>query len=315
MTTLPKPPARVLVTDFFRDQQLPLLQAARPKIDFRVRGPKELTATDIAWAEALIGFRPPLQLEVRGPRWIHGSGAGVDAWLFRKAFPADVLLTRTNQPFGGMIGEYCVARALAERQRMVVLYEQQRRSEWEYQTIPLVEGTRALVVGTGEVGRGIATRFKALGAGVDGVSAGGRGVHPFDRVYERRHLNDALKGADWLILAAPLTEATYRMIGGVELSYARGSYLINVGRGALVDEGAIVPALDAGHLRGAALDVFETEPLPKESPLWQHPKVLISPHISGITSVEGATAGFLHALEALERGERPDTAVDVVRGY
>jgi len=312
---LPKPPARVLVTDFFREEQLPLLQAARPRIEFRVRGPKELTAEDIAWAEALIGFRPPAQLEVRGPRWIHGSGAGVDAWLFRKKFPADVLLTRTNQPFATMIGEYCLARALAERQAMITLYEQQRRSEWTYRTIPLVEGTRAVIVGTGEVGRGIAARFKALGARVDGVSAGGRAVHPFDRVFERRHLNEALKGCDWLILAAPLTEATYQMIGGVELSYARGSYLINVGRGALVDEAALIPALEAGDLRGAALDVFATEPLPTTSPLWQHPKVLISPHISGITSVAGATEGFLHALEALERGVRPDTAVDVTRGY
>lgn len=313
--TLPKAPRTVLVTDFFRDEQLPLLRAARPNIEFRVRGPKELTAEDIAWAEALIGFRPPAHLEVRGPKWIHGSGAGVDAWLFRKSFPEGVLLTRTNQPFGTMIGEYCVARALAERQKMIQLYEQQRRSEWEYQTIPLVEGTRALIVGTGEVGRGIAARFKALGAKVDGVSAGGKAVHPFGQVFARRHLNDALKGADWLILAAPLTEATFQMIGGVELSYARGSYLINVGRGALVDEAALVPALEAGHIRGAALDVFETEPLPKESPLWQHPKVLISPHISGITSVEGATAGFLHALAALELGVLPDTTVDVSKGY
>jgi D-2-hydroxyacid dehydrogenase (NADP+) len=311
----PPPPHRVLVTDFFRDEQLPLLQAARPGIEFRVRGPKELTAEDIAWAEALIGFRPPQHLEVRGPKWIHGSGAGVDGWLFRRDFPAGVLLTRSDQPFGGMIGEYCLARALAERQALIGLYEQQRRSSWEYRTIPIVEGTRAVIVGTGEVGRGIAARFKGVGARVDGVSAGGKSVHPFDRVFARRHLLEALPGADWLILAAPLTEATFRMIGADELRAAHGSYLINVGRGALVDEAAIVPALDAGHLRGAALDVFEVEPLPTVSPLWLHPKVLISPHISGITSVAGATDGFLHALEALENGQRPVTAVDVTRGY
>jgi D-2-hydroxyacid dehydrogenase (NADP+) len=313
--TLPSPPKRVLLTDFFRAEQLPLLQVARPKIEFRVVGPKELTVVDIAWAEALVGFRPPKHLEVRGPKWIHGSGAGVDAWLFRREFPKDVLLTRTNQPFGVMIGEYCLARALAERQKIVTLLDQQRRPEWEYQTIPLVAGTRAVVIGTGEVGRGIAERFHALGARVDGVSLGGKAVHPFGNVYARRHLHEAISGADWLILAAPLTESSYRMIGADELRAAHGSYLINVGRGALVDEAAIVPALDAGHLRGAALDVFEVEPLPTESPLWKHPKVAISPHISGITSVEGATAGFLHALGALERGERPDTAVDLLRGY
>ena len=315
MSTLPSPPKTVLLTDFFREAQLPLLRAARPKIEFRAVAPQDLTKDDIAWAEAFVGFRPPKHLEVRGPKWIHGSGAGVDAWLFRREFPAGVLLTRTDQPFGPMIGEYCVARALAERQELIQLNEEQRRGEWTMRGIPVVAGTRALVIGTGEVGRGIAARLHALGVTVDGVSSGGRAVHPFARVFERRHLHDALKGAVWLILAAPLTEGTFHLIGAEEFRVARGSYLINVGRGALVDETAILPALDAGHLRGAALDVFEVEPLPPDSPLWKHPKVLISPHISGLTTVEGATAGFLHALEALERGERPGMAVDVKRGY
>ena len=313
--TLPTPPKTVLLTDFFREAQLPLLRAARPHIEFRAVATTDVSPADVAWAEAYVGFRAPKHLEVRGPRWIHGSGAGVDAWLFRREFPDGVLLTRTDQPFGPMIGEYCLARALAERQLLIPLYEEQRRAHWEMRSVPLLAGTRALVVGTGEVGRGIAERFHALGVRVDGVSAGGKAVHPFARVFQRRHLHEALDGVDWLILAAPLTEATYHMIGGTELSFARGCYLINVGRGALVDEAALLPALEAGHLRGAALDVFETEPLPTESPLWTHPKVLISPHISGLTTVEGATNGFLHALEALERGERPDTAVDVQRGY
>ena len=312
---LPPPPKTVVLTDFFRDQQLPLLQAARPKIEFRAIDPAKLTPEDIAWAEAFIGFRAPKHLEVRGPKWIHGSGAGVDSWLFRREFPADVLLTRTNQPFGPMIGEYCVARALAERQLLYPLAEAQRESRWMRTTVSLIERSRAVVIGTGEVGRGIAQRFHALGVTVDGVSMGGKSVHPFARVFARRHLHEALAGADWVILAAPLTEATYRMLGAKEFAVAKGAYLINVGRGMLVDEGAIIPALDRGDLRGAALDVFEVEPLPAESPLWKHPKVVISPHISGLTTVEGATAGFLHALEALERGERPDTAVEVAKGY
>lgn len=312
---LPPPPRTVLVTDFFREQQIPLLRVARPKLEFRAVAPPDLTVADIAWAECFIGFRAPKHLKVEGPRWIHGSGAGVDSWLFRREFPAGVLLTRTNQPFGPMIGEYCVARALAERQQLIRLSDEQRTIHWEMRPIPLLAGTRAVVIGTGEVGRGIAERFHALGVRVDGVSSGGRSVHPFARVFERRHLLDALAGADWVILAAPLTESTFQMLGADEFRAARGTYLINVGRGMLVDESAIIPALDRGDLRGAALDVFEVEPLPAESPLWKHPKVAVSPHISGLTSVEGATAGFLHALEALERGERPDTAVDVSRGY
>lgn len=312
---LPPPPKTVVLTDFFRDQQLPLLRAARPHIEFRAVAHKDVTPADVAWAEAWIGFWAPPHVEVRGPKWIHGSGAGVDAWLFRRDFPEGVLLTRTNQKFGGMIGEYCVARALAERQQLFPLYEAQQRAHWERRTIPLIEGTRAVVIGTGEVGQGIAARFQALGVSVDGVSLGGKGVHPFARVFARRHLHEALAGAAWVILACPLTESTFRILGPDELRATGGAYLMNVGRGRLVDESAIIPALDRGELSGAALDVFDIEPLPVESPLWKHPKVVVSPHISGLTTVEGATAGFLHALEALERGERPDTAVDVVRGY
>lgn len=313
--TLPSPPRRVLLTDFFREQQLPLLRAARPHIEFRAVAHKDVTAEDVAWAEAWIGFWAPPHLEVRGPKWIHGSGAGVDAWLFRKEFPKGVLLTRTNQPFGPMIGEYCVARMLAEGQQLHALMDSQRAGRWERRPLTLVSGSRAVVVGTGEVGRGIAARLRALEVIVDGVSAGGSAVHPFARVFARRHLHDALAGADWVILAAPLTESTYRMLGADEFRAARGAYLINVGRGMLVDEDAIVPALDRGDLRGAALDVFEVEPPPASSPLWKHPQVTISPHLSGLTTVEGATAGFLHALAALEKGTRPDTAVDPQRGY
>jgi glyoxylate/hydroxypyruvate reductase A len=99
------------------------------------------------------------------------------------------------------------------------------------------------------------------------------------------------------------------------LRRCRGVYLINIGRGGLVQEDALPEALEAGWLRGAALDVFETEPLPASSPLWSRTDVMISPHISGLTTVEGAAEGFLECLAEIERGERPRMTVDRVRGY
>ncbi len=90
---------------------------------------------------------------------------------------------------------------------------------------------------------------------------------------------------------------------------------MNVGRGAVIDEGALPEALDRGYLRGAALDVFEREPLPPESPLWDHPLVMISPHLSGPSTLAATTAGFLESLAAIERGETPRLAVDPARGY
>jgi glyoxylate/hydroxypyruvate reductase A len=99
------------------------------------------------------------------------------------------------------------------------------------------------------------------------------------------------------------------------LSHASRCWLINVARAPLVDEAAMLRALDDGRLAGAALDVFNTEPLPAESPLWAHPRVMISPHIAGVTSIDGAVDGFLSALEALEAGRVPERVVDVGEGY
>jgi glyoxylate/hydroxypyruvate reductase A len=137
----------------------------------------------------------------------------------------------------------------------------------------------------------------------------------FSRVDAVADLATAVEDADWLILTLPLTHETQGLVGREVLSHCRGAVLINAGRGAVVVEREIQPALDAGWLRGAALDVFEVEPLPATSPLWSDSRVMISPHISGQTTVEGAAAGFLECLSALERGEQPRWTVDRKRGY
>jgi glyoxylate/hydroxypyruvate reductase A len=121
--------------------------------------------------------------------------------------------------------------------------------------------------------------------------------------------------AEWLIVTLPLTSETRGLIGRNVLQACRGAVLMNAGRGAVVDEALLPEALDHGWLRGVALDVFETEPLPAESPLWMDARVMISPHISGITTTEGAVMGFLECLAALERGEKPKWIVDRERQY
>jgi glyoxylate/hydroxypyruvate reductase A len=124
-----------------------------------------------------------------------------------------------------------------------------------------------------------------------------------------------VEGARWLVLAAPLTEDTWHLLDHEMLSLCDGVYLINVARGALVEEESLPLALDRGWLSGAALDVFETEPLPSASPLWGHPGVVISPHCSGVTDVRAAALGFLECLAALERGELPGWVIDREIGY
>jgi phosphoglycerate dehydrogenase-like enzyme len=154
-----------------------------------------------------------------------------------------------------------------------------------------------------------------MGCRVVGLSRSGAPAAGFDRVRPATRFTEEVREADWLVLAAPLTRETIGFLNRDRLADCEGVYLMNVGRGALLDERALVQALDQGWVRGAALDVFEREPLPADSELWTHPKITISPHISGPSTLGATTAGFLESLAAVERGERPRLAVDPELGY
>jgi len=204
----------------------------------------------------------------------------------------------------------CVAHSSLE------LAEAQRERRWAPRDIARVAGTRALVVGTGDIGRAIATAFRALGVQVTGVSRSGTADGTiFSAVHPSSALGDLVGNADWIVVAVPDTPASRGLISRSVLARCNGAVLLNAGRGSVVDETALLHALDQGWLRAVALDVFATEPLPADSPLWSDPRVMVSPHISGLTTIDGAAHGFLECLESLERGELPKWTVDRERGY
>jgi phosphoglycerate dehydrogenase-like enzyme len=306
---------RVLISDPRPDPLAEYLRPRRPDLDIHTRKPSEVTAADLDWAETLVGFRRPPVPGWGNLRWIHSIGAGVDAFLFRTDLPDTILLTRSSEDFGPPIAEYCVARALAVTQHLARLAEEQRAGRWAPLAPEPLAGSRVVIAGTGMVGRGIAHRFAAMGCVVDGLSRSGAGREPFHAVRPMAEFDDAVAGARWLVLAMPLTEGTWHLLDRERLAACGGAYLINIGRGALLDEAALPEALDRGHLSGAALDVFETEPLPSSSPLWAHPKVTMSPHCSGVTTTPAAGDGFLECLAAVERGELPRWVVDRAVAY
>jgi phosphoglycerate dehydrogenase-like enzyme len=240
----------------------------------------------------------------------------VDSWLQPVELSRDILLTRTSESFGIYIAEWALARALAFRQQLIDLSDWQRRHEWSPREISYVRGSRAVIVGTGDVGSHIARLFSALGAEVHGVSRTGRGDSKlFASLSTVSELTSLAATADWLIVTVPLTPESRSLIGREVMSACRGAVLINAGRGAVVDEAMIPEALDKGWLAGAILDVFEVEPLPASSPLWDDRRVMISPHISGLTTDEGAINGFLECLGELESGRTPKRTVDRERQY
>jgi phosphoglycerate dehydrogenase-like enzyme len=315
MAALPTP-RRVMIGAAAHAELAERLRAARPDLELRGRPSAEVTADDLAWADTYVGFRRPPAPTMGSVRWVHCTGAGVDAWLYPAELPRDILLTRTSESFGPAIAEWALARALAVRQQLLDLADCQRRHAWAPRDVGSVRGSRAVVVGTGDVGTHVARLFAAVGAEVHGVSRSGRGDPAvFASASATAALGTLAATADWLVVTVPLTEETRGLVGRDVLSACRGAVLMNAGRGAVVDEAVLPHALDAGWLSFAALDVFAAEPLPADSPLWDHPRVMISPHISGLTTAEGAAEGFLECLTAIERGERPARAVDRERGY
>ena len=315
MSELPKP-RRIVIGASTHAQLAERLRSLRGDLQVRGNPHTEVTADDLSWADAYLGFRRPPLPTMGKVRWVHCTGAGVDSWLYPVELPRDILLTRTSESFGTYIAEWALARALAFRQQLLDLAECQRRHEWAPREIGYVRGSRAVVIGTGDLGSHIARLFAALGAEVHGVSRSGRGDSAvFASTAKVSELSRLAATADWLIVTLPLTSATRGLVSREVLAACRGAVLINAGRGAVVDEAAIPEALDHGWLAGAALDVFTVEPLPAESPLWDDRRVMISPHISGLTTVEGAIAGFLECLGEIERGQTPTRAVDRDREY
>lgn len=292
------------------------LRALRPDLEIRGSAYTDVTADDFAWGDTYIGFkRPPLH-SMGNIRWVHCTGAGVDAWLYPEELSRDILLTRTSESFGTYIAEWALARALAITQQVVDLADCQRRAEWKPREIGYVRGSRAVIVGTGEIGTKIGRLFAALGCEVHGVSrTGGGDPSVFVTTSPVSELRERVADANWLIVTLPLTTASRGLISRDVMRACRGAVLINAGRGAVVDEGAIIDALDAGWLAGAALDVFEAEPLPASSPLWADPRVMISPHLSGLTTIRGTIVGFLECLTEIESGQVPTRVVDRDRQY
>lgn len=315
LTSTPWHPKRILVSHTLHEGLGEFLTARRPDLEVRSRDQGDISADDVEWAEVFVGFRPPRDGPWRTLRWIHCIGAGVDAFAFRTGLNEATLLTRTSEDFGPMIGEYCLARALAVTQRLRPLDAEQRARQWRPKHPQRMRDTRALVVGTGAVGGGVARALLGAGCLVEGLSKGGSPREPFSRVSPIAEFAAAVREVRWLVLACPLTEETFHLLDRVRLAACTGAYLINVGRGSLVDEAALPEALERGQLSGCALDVFEVEPLPQGSPLWEHPAVTVSPHISGLTTIPGAGVGFLDCLAEVEAGRRPTLAVDLGQGY
>lgn len=249
----------------------------------------------VATAEAYFGFGVPAALLDAAPslRWAHSASAGVGSSLTPALRASGVVLTNSAGVYAEAMADTVLAGVLHFVRGLDYAARQQAQARWD-QTPFTSDSTelrelsecRVLVVGAGGIGTAVARRFAALGCVCVGIRRRPERGTPdgFGRVAGPAALDRELGGADVVVLAAPHTPESGRLLDARRLALLpRGAIVVNVARGALVDDDALRAALDGGGLRGAVLDVFVREPLPADSPWWGHPRVLVTPHVSGVS--------------------------------
>ena len=242
------------------------------------------TEDAIVAAEVMIGEPGESELQkAENLRWLQLTWAGVDKYTKMKAFPTGVTLTNASGAFGKIISEYVIGNIITLYRGLPNYWKNKQKHLW----VQNKYGKNILILGTGDIGRNIAHRMKAFETHVTGIKKTAVPGHSqqmkeFDEVYDLTALDQQLQKADIVIGCLPGTPETKGLLNYERLhSMKKAAILVNVGRGSLIQTEALFKVLEEGHLKGVILDVFETEPLPETSLLWNMENVLITPHIAG----------------------------------
>ncbi|MQX54879.1 D-2-hydroxyacid dehydrogenase [Alcanivorax sediminis] len=215
-------------------------------------------------------------------RWVHATSAGVDALMIDPIRHSDIVVTNARGIFDRGIAEYVLGALLMFTKDTLTNLALMKEHRWQHRETGLLRGSRVVVVGAGSIGREVATLLGALGVRVSGTARHAREDSAFEKVYAQQDLPTLLPDADAVIITAPLTPDTEGLFDADQfLRMKPGATLVNVGRGPIVQTEALLAALRSGRLGGAAMDVFEEEPLPADHPLWDQPNVMISAHMAG----------------------------------
>jgi len=294
--------------------------------------PPNLTADDEhRWLEMLakadiafdFDWRDPgsLLLNARRLRWVQATSAGLGGFVHRyRLGTGDLLMTTAAGTHAAPLCEFAVLGALYFIKAVPSLQAKQRRHHWERHVSGQLAGRNATVVGLGSIGRQVATALDALGLHVTGVGRPG-GTYDLPasvHLTTTADLDEVLVSTDVLVLACPLTAETTNLINASRVhKLAEGAIVINIARGQVIDEAALIESLSSGRLAGAALDVFAEEPLPQKSPLWDMPSVLISPHSASTVSAENEvlTSLFIDNLHRYLHGLPLRNLYHTERGY
>jgi phosphoglycerate dehydrogenase-like enzyme len=248
----------------------------------------------------------PALFRLEGLRWFHSFSAGVDSPAFKVILDRGTLLTNSSGASAPSIAQYVMAMMLYRSKPIEAWRASQAERTWAPTPGRDLTGQTAGLIGTGAIGGEIARLAKALGMRTIGMRRSGKPARHVDEMVTARRLRYLLRESDFVVLACPLTAETEGLIGATQLAAMKPTAtLINVARGRIVDEAALIEALERGAIAGACLDVFTVEPLPETSPLWSMPNVIVTPHNSGVSplNMERAMGIFIDNLARFVAGK------------
>jgi len=268
----------------------------------------------------VLSFRPPPGLLKSLPKLkvIFSLGAGVDGFLADPEFPKHVPLVRfVDESLSTEMAQYVLLHILLVHRSQRALDDAQKESRWAQTMLPRrTQDTRVGILGLGEIGTVSARLLVELGFSVSGWSRTRKNVQGIENFSGAAALEAFLAQCDFLVCLLPLTPDTRGILNAKTFAMLpKGAYVINAARGGHVVEADVIPAIEAGQLAGATLDVFETEPLPSSSPLWRHPKVTVTPHIAAISELGPSVKMVVEGIRRHQRGEPLINVVDIARGY
>ena len=303
---------RVVVVSRQAEEAVALLRARRPDVDWV--GVADPGGMPVLQADAVVGSQLSADVlaRIEGLRWVQGWWAGIDG----QTVPEGLLFTRMVGAFTQDMAEHVLGQVLDFVKRFPQARAQQAERRWQrYQPRRLSE-TRVGIAGGGEIGRGIGRTLASLGVSVSYLVRVPRPLEPGAPVYGPATEAAFWSSVDGVVLVLPLTPDTDGFLDAGRIARLRpGSFVINVGRGRVVDEDALLAGLNTGQVDRAYLDVLGVEPLPPDSPLWSHPRVVITPHVSGAGRLEDLVERSLENLDRYLRGEPLVGVVDRERGY
>jgi phosphoglycerate dehydrogenase-like enzyme len=277
----------------------------------------------LARADVIFGFLPPRDILTRAPnlKWLQTMSAGIDRLVDTEIWHSPVKITGVSGIHAVPISEYVLGIMLMFAKKSVQFLQMQQRHEWNRYPPSGLRGKTVGIVGLGSIGREVARLCRAFGMRViatrRSIKRAGKAGY-VDLLLPADELKRLLAESDYVVIAAPLTHETEGLIGEEELEAMKSTaYIINIARGGIIDENAIVRALKEKHIAGAGLDVTSPEPLPPESPLWDMENVILTPHISGAMEdyIGAATDLFCDNIRRYLAGKRLRNVIDKKKGY